>query len=75
MVYYKVGQVVPGKGVAYTYYEVENEVIQRVLTYISETDEATLYAKPKMKTLFQPDRLEKCESIEFLTIWKNHEAK
>jgi len=74
MEYYKIAQPVPGKGMAWTYYELEEEKIKRILTHIPETGETTLYPKPKMKTLFQPERLTQTDAEEFLEIWKSGEA-
>ena len=74
MNYLKVAQVVPNKGMAWTYYEL-NEAgdIQRILTHIPETNETKLYPSPKMKKLFEPERLTQTDANEFNTIWDNSE--
>ena len=74
MDYLKVSQVVPNKGMAWTYYELGEEGdIKRILTHIPETEETKLYPKPKMKKLFEPERLLKADAEEFNNIWDNAE--
>ena len=74
MKYFKISQVVPGKGYAWTYYETNDSLgIQRILTHIPEVNETTLFPSPKMKTLFGPERLMAAEQSEFEAIWKNAE--
>ena len=76
MKYYKTAQFVPNKGNAWTLYELnEEEIITRILTHLPETGEITLYAKPKLKTLFQPDRLEESSKEEFEYVWQEGEDK
>lgn len=51
-------------------YEIEGEnTIVRMLTHIPETNEIKLYPSPKMKTLFQPERLDEAAKEEFEYIW------
>lgn len=70
MKYFKISQVVPGKGNAWTYYETDDSlVVQRILTHIPEVDETKIFPSPKIKTLFQPERLVKSEAKEFETLW------
>jgi hypothetical protein len=40
-----------------------------MLTHIPETNEIKLYPSPKMKTLFQPERLDEAAKEEFEYIW------
>ena len=71
MKYLKSEQVVPGKGTAITIYEIEkDDQILRLLTMIPEVDEITLYHKPKLKKLFQPERLEEVSALDFEKYWK-----
>ena len=71
MKYYKISQVVPGKGNAWTYYETDdNQTVMRILTHIPEVNETKLFASPKIKSLFQPERLLKAEAQEFDKLWK-----
>lgn len=71
MKYLKSGQPVPGKGTAWTLYEIEEpDLIQRIVTHIPESGEVKLYPKPKIKNLFQPERLEECSKAEFDYIWE-----
>ena len=59
MRYLKSAMPVPGNGTAFMLYEIEGEnTIVRMLTHIPETNEIKLYPSPKMKTLFQPERLD-----------------
>ncbi|MDH4262676.1 MAG: hypothetical protein OEV78_06515 [Spirochaetia bacterium] len=70
MKYFKISQVVPGKGNAWTYYETDDSLtIQRILTHIPEVNETTLFPKPKIKSLFQPERLIKSDEKEFQVLW------
>jgi len=70
MKYFKISQVVPGKGNAWTYYETDDSLsIQRILTHIPEVNETKLFATPKIKTLFQPERLMKSNEDEFIALW------
>jgi hypothetical protein len=70
MKYFKISQVVPGKGNAWTYYETDDSLaIQRILTHIPEVKETKIFPSPKIKTLFQPERLIKCDATEFEKLW------
>jgi hypothetical protein len=70
MKYYKTSQYVPGKGAAWTYYEVdENGVIQRQLTNIPETGETTRVPDPIVKKLYRPEVLSDAAAEEFLGLW------
>ncbi|HMV36899.1 MAG TPA: hypothetical protein PKM44_06545 [Turneriella sp.] len=70
MRYLKSAMPVPGKGTAFMLYEIEGEnTIVRMLTHIPETNEIKLYPSPKMKTLFQPERLDEAAKEEFEYIW------
>lgn len=71
MKYFKISQVVPGKGNAWTYYETNDDLtVQRILTHIPEVDETKVYPSPKIKTLFQPERLIRSDAEEFDNLWK-----
>jgi len=70
MTYFKSGQPVPGKGMAWTIYELNDaEEISRIITFISETGEITRYPSPRMKTLFQRERLDIASEEEFTSLW------
>ena len=70
MRYLKSAMPVPGKGTAFMLYEIEGEnTIVRMLTHIPETGEIKLYPKPKVKTLFEPGRLDEAAKEEFEYIW------
>ena len=70
MRYLKSAMPVPGKGTAFMLYEIEGEnTIVRMLTHIPEMNEIKLYPSPKMKTLFQPERLDEASKEEFEYIW------
>ncbi|MCX7634021.1 MAG: hypothetical protein N2Z22_11885 [Turneriella sp.] len=74
MRYLKSAMPVPGKGIAYMLYEIEGEnTIVRMLTHIPETGEIKLYPKPKVRTLFDPQRLEETTQAEFEAIWQKGE--
>ena len=71
MKYFKAAQPVPGKGMAFTLYELnDKDEVVRIETHIPETGEITLYPKPKMKSLFQPERLDASNAEEFNYIWE-----
>ena len=70
MRYLKSAQPVPGKGTAFMLYEIEGEnAIVRMLTHIPETGEITLYPNPRVKTVFQPERLDEAAKEEFEYVW------
>jgi len=70
MMYYKVPQIIPGNGYAWTYYETdESGSVQRMLTYLSESDEITNYPNPKISTLFNPHKLMVVDELEFTDLW------
>lgn len=70
MRYLKSAMPVPGKGTAFMLYEIEGEnTIVRMLTHIPETNEIKLYPSPKIKTLFEPHRLDAAAKEEFDYIW------
>jgi len=71
MRYLKSAMPVPGKGTAYMLYEIEGEnTIVRMMTHIPEANEIKLYPNPKVKTLFEPDRLDEAAKEEFDYIWE-----
>lgn len=60
----------PGKGNAWTYYETNDSLgIQRILTHIPEVNETKIFPSPKIKSLFQPEKLIKCDGSEFEKLW------
>lgn len=74
--YLKTSQIVPGKGMSFTLYEVEDtHTIVRMLTALPEVDEIAIYPKPPVKKLFAPERCEPVEADEFLRLWKEGEAR
>jgi len=76
MRYLKSAQPVPGKGTAFMLYEIEGEnLIVRMLTHIPETGEITLYPNPRVKTVFQPERLDEATKEEFEYVWDLGSAK
>ena len=68
--YLKTEQIVPGKGMSYTLFEVEGEdQILRMLTAIPDAGEVTLYPKPPVKKLFAPERCAASSEEEFEDFW------
>jgi len=68
--YFKVAQIVPGKGNSWTYYECDDtETVLRTLTHIQETGETTRIADPIVKKLYRPELLTEATADEFLEIW------
>lgn len=52
-------------------YEIEGaNTIVRMLTHIPESNEIKLYPNPKIKTLFEPERLQEAAKEEFEYIWE-----
>ena len=71
MKYLKSEQPVPGKGMAITYYETDEEYnIMRMMTAIHETNELTHYPEPKLKKVFMPEMLSNVEKEEFTSLWE-----
>jgi hypothetical protein len=70
MKYFKTAQFVPGKGDAWTYYEVDdNGTVLRQLTHIPTTDEKTRIPDPIVKKLYRPELLEDAAEEEFTSLW------
>ena len=68
--YLKSSQVVPGKGMSYTIYEIEGEDrILRMLTVLPDVNEISLYPRPPVKKLFAPERCEQSGQEEFEGFW------
>jgi hypothetical protein len=68
--YLKSEMPVPGKGMAFMLYEIEGaDTIVRMLTHIPDANEVKLYPNPKIKTLFQPERLAEAAKEEFDYVW------
>ncbi len=70
MKYFKVAQIVPGKGNSWTFYECDDaETVLRSLTHIKETGETTRIPDPIVKKLYRPEILSEATAEEFLEIW------
>jgi len=68
--YLKTEQIVPGQGMSYTYYELEEpDTIVRMLTTIPETGMVKKYPKPPVKKLFAPERCLPASAGEFHELW------
>tara|TARA_Y100001937_G_scaffold122491_1_gene183481 strand:- start:190248 stop:190541 length:294 start_codon:yes stop_codon:yes gene_type:complete len=69
--YLKTEQIVPGKGMSYTMYEIQGEdEILRMLTAIPDTGEVSTYPKPPVKKLFAPERCAASSEEEFEEFWQ-----
>ena len=68
--YLQTSQIVPGQGMSYTLYEIEepNKII-RMLTTLPDVGKISLYPNPPIKTLFAPERCEEIIEDDFNTIW------
>lgn len=70
MQYFKSAQFVPGKGDAWTYYELSDEgVVQRQMTHIPGSGETTRVPDPIVKKLMRPELCEPAQAEEFLELW------
>ena len=70
MKYLKTNQVVPGKGFAWMYYELSDDMtLMRYVTHLPETGETELTAKPVVKRLFRPETLPESTAEEFEKYW------
>jgi hypothetical protein len=68
--YLKTEQIVPGKGMSYTMYEIEgDDQIVRMLTAIPDSGEVSIYPKPPVKKLFAPERCAASSREEFEQFW------
>ncbi len=71
MKYLYTSQIVPNKGMSYTFYEVEGEdKILRMLTHIPDANELHLYKKPPVKKLYKPELCQEIEEEKFKELWK-----
>lgn len=76
MKYLETSQIIPGKDISYTMYEVEEEdKIVRMLTFIPQTDELFIYKKPPVKKLYKPELCLEIDSDRFLNLWKKGEDR
>lgn len=76
MKYLETEQVIPSKGMSYTMYEVEGEdQIQKMMTYIPDTDEIHIYPKPPVKKLYKPELCKVIDEIVFAELWKLGEER
>ncbi|MBE7559636.1 hypothetical protein HS125_12055 [bacterium] len=70
MKYLKTTQIVPGKGYAWLYYELEDDyTIRRYVQHLPETGEATRNEKPPRMKLFRPQLATESSSEEFEKYW------
>lgn len=70
MKYVKSAQFVPGKGDAWTYYEVDDAgKVLRQMTHIPATEETTRVPDPIVKRLMRPEMCVDATEQEFKTLW------
>jgi len=70
MQYVKSAQFVPGKGDAWTYYEVDDDgTVLRQMTHIPETDELSQVHGPSRKKLLRPELCQETTPEEFAELW------
>ena len=70
MKYFKTAQVVPGKGEAWMYYEVDDDgKVLRTLTYVDGSNEISRVPDPIVKRLIRPELLQDADASEFLSLW------
>ena len=70
MRYVKSSQFVPGKGEAWTYYEVDDSgTVLRQMTHIPETGETSRVPDPIVKKLMRPELCQDTTGEEFTSIW------
>ena len=71
MKYLESSQIIPGKGMSYTIYEVEGEdLIQRMITHIPDINEIHIYPKPPVKKLYKPELCRPIKEEAFMELWK-----
>lgn len=70
MKYFKTAQVVPGKGDAWMYYEVDDAgKVLRTLTFVDGTNEISRVPDPIVKRLIRPELLQDATPEEFTRLW------
>jgi hypothetical protein len=70
MLYLKTSQPIPGKGDAWTYYELnDDQRIARYVTYIPVTGESEKVEKPLIKKLYRPELCADSSQDEFESYW------
>lgn len=70
MKYLKTNQVVPGKGYAWLYYELEDDyTMRRYVSHLPETGETTLTEKPPRIKMFRPELMMESSAEEFEQYW------
>ncbi|MBI1317413.1 MAG: hypothetical protein GC168_00505 [Candidatus Hydrogenedens sp.] len=70
MQYVKSSQIVPGKGYAWTYYEVDDKgTVLRQLTHIDGTGEISRVPDPIVKKLMRPELCQPASDVEFARLW------
>jgi len=76
MLYYKIGQPVPGKGDAWVYYECDEKfAIQRQMTVIPATGEVDCVPNPLVKKMTNMAYMTKASEEEFLEQWSDEHVK
>ena len=71
MKYLESSQVIPGKGMSYTIYEVEgDDEIQRMITHIPDLNEIHIYPKPPVKKLYKPELCRPIKEENFMELWE-----
>jgi hypothetical protein len=76
MKYLETSQIIPAKGMSYTFYEIEGEdKILRMLTHIPDVDELHIYPKPPVKKLYKPELCREISPDTFLELWKEGEIR
>ncbi|HMU83650.1 MAG TPA: hypothetical protein PKE49_13005 [Leptospiraceae bacterium] len=69
-------QIIPNKGMSYTMYEIEDvNTILRMLTWIPDADQISIYPKPPVKQLFAPERCAQIDESQFLGLWQEGENR
>ena len=61
---------------SYTMYEIEDvNTILRMLTWIPDADQISIYPKPPVKQLFAPERCAEIDESQFLGLWQEGENR
>ena len=69
-------QIIPNKGMSYTMYEIEDvNTSLRMLTWIPDADQISIYPKPPVKQLFAPERCAQIDESQFLGLWQEGENR
>ena len=74
--YLKTRQFVPGKGMSFTFYEIDtDDMILRMLTHLPDQDEVVHLEQSQPRKLFAPERCEEVDAIEFEELWQRREGR